>query len=72
MQVLQAVLSGNLYGAFQDVGGVPTDGIDCTSGVCQINPLMDVGPAANGNLQLKIANAQGTCLSHVQRLTQKS
>lgn len=47
MQVLQAVLSGNLYGALQDVGAVPTNGIDCTSGVCQINPLMDVGPAAN-------------------------
>lgn len=44
MQVLQAVLSGNLYGALQDVGAVPTNGIDCTSGVCQISPLMDIGP----------------------------
>lgn len=41
LQVLQAVLSGNLYGALQDVGAVPTNGIDCTSGVGQISPLED-------------------------------
>ena len=47
MQILQAVLSGNLAGALQDVGAMPSDAIDCESGICEVNPVMDAGPAAN-------------------------
>jgi len=49
IQILQAALSGNIWGALQDVGAVPLDGLDCTSGVCQVNPLMDANPANNGD-----------------------
>jgi len=34
MQILAQVLSGNLAGALQDVGAVPTNGVDCRSGTC--------------------------------------
>ncbi len=43
MQILQAVLSGNLAGALQDVGAMPSDAINCESGICQVNPVMDAG-----------------------------
>jgi RHS repeat-associated protein len=43
--VLAQVLSGNLAGALQSLGVVPTDGVDCTSGPCRVNPIMDAGPA---------------------------
>jgi len=41
LQILQAVLSGNLAGALQDLGAIPTDAINCESGACQINPITD-------------------------------
>ncbi len=47
MQILQAVLSGNLAGALPDVGAMPSDAINCESGICEVNPVMDAGPAAN-------------------------
>jgi hypothetical protein len=44
MQILAQVLSGNLAGALQSAGVVPTNGVDCTSGTCQVNPIMDGTP----------------------------
>ena len=44
LQILQAVLSGNLAGALQNVGAIPSDGINCEFGTCQVNPLMDANP----------------------------
>ncbi len=55
MQILQAVLSGNLAGALQDVGAMPSDAINCESGICQVNPVMDAGPAANNGLNISAA-----------------
>jgi hypothetical protein len=46
-QILGAVLSGNLYGALQSMGAVPDTGINCTYGLCQVNPVMDAEPAQN-------------------------
>ena len=45
-QIMQAVLHGNLYGALQQMGAVPDDGYDCTSGTCMVSPVMDAEPAA--------------------------
>ena len=45
MQILQNILSGNFVGALQQTGAIPNDGIDCESGACQVNPIMDAGPA---------------------------
>ena len=45
---MRAVLSGNLVGALQGVGAIPSDAIDCTSGICQVNPVMDASAANNG------------------------
>ena len=41
LDILQQALSGNLAGALQDSGVIPADGVDCTSGVCLPNPIMD-------------------------------
>ena len=38
------MLSGNLAGALQNAGIVPMNGVDCTSGVCVVNPIMDAEP----------------------------
>jgi len=35
-------------GALQGVGAIPSDAIDCTSGICQVNPVMDASAANNG------------------------
>jgi len=46
MQILQNILSGNFVGALQQTGAIPNNGIDCTSGMCQVNPIMDATDAA--------------------------
>jgi RHS repeat-associated protein len=45
LQIVRAVLSGNIWGALQEAGAAPSGGLDCTSGVCQVDPLMDANPA---------------------------
>jgi RHS repeat-associated protein len=44
IDILQQVLSGNLAGALQSAGVVPTNGVDYTSGICVVNPIMDAEP----------------------------
>jgi RHS repeat-associated protein len=60
-QILQAVLSGNVFGALQRMGAVPTDGLDCTSGTCQVNPIMNeqnsdgIKPCKSGQVPTDLA-----------------
>jgi hypothetical protein len=44
-------MSGNIAGALQLLGAIPNDGVDCTSGICVVNPIMDAGPASNETQQ---------------------
>jgi hypothetical protein len=52
LALMRAILSGNLVGALQGVGAIPSDAIDCTSGICQVNPVMDASPANNSSTNL--------------------
>ncbi|HEY6764491.1 MAG TPA: RHS repeat-associated core domain-containing protein, partial [Candidatus Sulfotelmatobacter sp.] len=61
MQILAQVISGNLAGALQGVGAIPADAIDCTSGTCQVNPLMDA-TAANTATISAYHPSVSTCL----------
>jgi hypothetical protein len=56
MQILAQVLSGNLAGALQDVGAIPTDAIDCRSGPCQVNPIMDATKPPCAPLKSKLSS----------------
>jgi YD repeat-containing protein len=58
LDIVQQVLSGNLAGALQNAGIVPMNGVDCTSGVCVVNPIMDADSANNQpTTQTKLKNA---------------
>lgn len=57
-QVLGQAMSGNIAGALQLLGAIPNDGVDCTTGICIVNPIMDATDAyANCNQQAVAAAA---------------
>lgn len=64
LAIVQALLSGNLVGALQSTGAIPSDAIDCTSGICQVNPVMDAGPAANNGTPQTPLQEQQQCLNN--------
>jgi RHS repeat-associated protein len=61
-QILGAVLSGNLYGALQSMGAVPDTGINCTYGLCQVNPIMDAQTNSQGYWVGDYSGEPGGCM----------